>query len=171
MEIKKKFKYRTPQIHLIFAITKKNQHEVGKMREFCKQYNVKADIYYASLNLRFCEQMDQTRKTIEEWAPSELRGVNLPEKRKYYEFIRDHNRIPTTYECCTQPFETMFVNWNGDVCICCVDYRTYVVGSALNQDLKEIWNNPKYVEIRRFIKSKGKTEIDKNVPCKDCFMF
>jgi len=170
-ETKEKLGYRKPTIHLVFTITKKNQHEVEQMRAFSEKYGVEADIFYASLNLRFDKNMDESRKRIEEWGPDVLEGIGGPEKKKCYDFVQTHNRLPIDYEYCKEPFETMYIGWNGDVSACCEDYHRYVLGNALDQDLKQIWNNEKYREIREFVSTGGKTGTGKNALCRNCFRF
>ncbi len=50
---------------------------------------------------------------------------------------------------CAQPFQRMFVMWDGVTPPCCVDYeRGYVTGDARTTDLKAVWDGPAYQRMR-----------------------
>lgn len=50
---------------------------------------------------------------------------------------------------CAQPFQRMFLKYNGNVTICCVDdFDETVVGNWKKEPLHAIWNGAKYKEIR-----------------------
>lgn len=54
------------------------------------------------------------------------------------------------YRNCPRLMKQMYVHFNGDVVLCCVDNsRTVVLGNAARQSLREIWNSPGAVEHRR----------------------
>ena len=54
------------------------------------------------------------------------------------------------YSTCTRLMKQMYIHFNGDVVLCCVDNsRTVVFGNAREQTLHEIWNSPKMVAHRR----------------------
>ena len=51
---------------------------------------------------------------------------------------------------CAQLWERMFVAWDGEVIVCCVDSeRGYVAGNIHENSIKEIWNGEKYAHIRK----------------------
>jgi radical SAM protein with 4Fe4S-binding SPASM domain len=51
---------------------------------------------------------------------------------------------------CAQPFQRMFLKYNGNVTICCVDDKDEtVVGNWREQKLHDIWNGPAYRDIRK----------------------
>ena len=50
---------------------------------------------------------------------------------------------------CAQPFQRMFLKYNGNVTICCVDDKDEtIVGNWRNSSLKEIWEGDTYSAIR-----------------------
>ena len=50
---------------------------------------------------------------------------------------------------CSQPFQRMFVMWDGVCTPCCNDdNRCYVTGNARGTPLKEIWDGPAYQRMR-----------------------
>ena len=69
---------------------------------------------------------------------------------------------------CAQPFQRMFLKYNGNVTICCVDDKDEViVGNWREQNLKDIWLGEKYSEIRKL---HGSGNYYKMEMCKKCFM-
>lgn len=51
---------------------------------------------------------------------------------------------------CSQPYQRMFLKYNGDVTICCLDDKDeLVLGDWRKTKLYDIWNSPAYKEIRR----------------------
>ena len=69
---------------------------------------------------------------------------------------------------CAQPFQRMFIMWDGTTTPCCLDMgRKYVTGNANNSNLKEIWNGPSYQRMRDAQISGRYHEID---ICKECYM-
>lgn len=50
---------------------------------------------------------------------------------------------------CAQPFQRMFIIWDGVVTPCCADTdREMVMGDARKEKLKDIWYNEKYKKLR-----------------------
>lgn len=51
---------------------------------------------------------------------------------------------------CAKPFREMSIRWDGNVAICCNDWRGYYkCGNILEQTLEEIWNGPAFVAARK----------------------
>ena len=63
---------------------------------------------------------------------------------------------PDVLPHCRQLFETMVVEWNGDVYPCTVvSSPRHVMGNLLTQSLDKVWNGPQFVQSRQFIGSFG----------------
>lgn len=82
--------------------------------------------------------------------------------RKDFGVVKDNKCKKSNY--CDMVVNTITFRWNGDVVPCCYDITSeYVIANILDSTLKEIWNNKKYVELRRSIITGN------NIPlCKDC---
>lgn len=53
---------------------------------------------------------------------------------------------------CDNVDHTLTVRWNGDVVACCFDLTSdYVLGNVLGEELSTIWNNKRYLDLRRSI--------------------
>lgn len=51
---------------------------------------------------------------------------------------------------CTDPFIAMSIKYNGDVCLCALDFNNrWVVGNIFKDTLEEIWNGEKAQKIRQ----------------------
>jgi radical SAM protein with 4Fe4S-binding SPASM domain len=69
---------------------------------------------------------------------------------------------------CAQPFQRMFLKYNGNVTICCVDDKDEVVlGNWREQGLHAIWNSEAYDEIRRLHASGN---YYKMAMCRKCYL-
>jgi len=63
--------------------------------------------------------------------------------------------------------EMMHVVEDGDVILCCMDWkREVILGDINTQSIYEIWNSPKYQKIRD--KRDGRTDSEENFICKRC---
>jgi radical SAM protein with 4Fe4S-binding SPASM domain len=83
-----------------------------------------------------------------------------PDKKHEYEKVEGF--------ACEQLFQRMFLKCNGNVTVCCVDDADeYVVGNWKEQRLIDIWNSPKYREIRD-LHACG--NYDKIAMCRKCFL-
>jgi len=60
------------------------------------------------------------------------------------------NSILTVKESCPKPFEEVWINPDGELMLCCVDYFGEVkIGNLLTTDFDEVWNGSVMTEIRR----------------------
>lgn len=67
---------------------------------------------------------------------------------------------------CDLPFHKMYIGFNGDVLLCCMDWRRRVVlGNAGRQTLREIWNSALYRHIREELE---RDHVDKLDLCSSC---
>jgi MoaA/NifB/PqqE/SkfB family radical SAM enzyme len=54
------------------------------------------------------------------------------------------------FSTCTRLFKQGYINFNGDMVLCCTDYsRKQVLGNITNSSIREVWNGGKAVDIRR----------------------
>ena len=71
---------------------------------------------------------------------------------------------------CSQPFKMMFINWDGHILPCCnVFGEKYSLGNLLIDPIKQIWNNNRFRECRRFLYHYGSLQKTKSIcetlPC------
>lgn len=67
---------------------------------------------------------------------------------------------------CDRLWRTFTVLVNGDVALCCQDYRgKEILGNVADDTIENIWNNQRYGELRQFHRTSRQSEIP---ICKDC---
>jgi len=186
VSLKRKLKKGEPIIDLVFTITKKNQHEIEKMRQFAKDLKADSITYTASLNLRFyLDDVDKLTKITKEWAleesdsrPRDTSAFGKDRATKLYEAILKGKHLSfdeldalklTGRHFCLDPWRSLVVNWDGTVSLCCVDYDKYVMGDTRTESIIEIWNNEKYRAVRHYLLGQTKTNLD--FPCKRCVVY
>lgn len=78
----------------------------------------------------------------------------------------DYDEVPGFV--CAQPFQRMFLKYNGNITVCCVDDRDEVVmGDWRKTPLKEIWQSPAYRDFRRAQAENRYHSIDM---CRRCYV-
>ena len=71
-------------------------------------------------------------------------------------------------DCCVIPFRQMYILYNGDVLLCGNDWkREVILGNVNKNTLREIWNGPEAVRMRKLILEK---RYDRILPCSGCSM-
>jgi len=66
---------------------------------------------------------------------------------------------------CTLAFREVGVIWNGDVNLCCHDWKgEYKIDNIHKTELKEIWKSPKWEAARTFLQNKDRSIT----PCNKC---
>lgn len=67
---------------------------------------------------------------------------------------------------CTIPFRELSVCWNGDVCVCCMDWRhEYVCGNLTRQEAQDVWWGAEFEAARAFLGQKDRSFCG---PCSRC---
>lgn len=75
-------------------------------------------------------------------------------------------RVKTKRKSCTYPFTHMTIKGNGQVVVCCVDWKLKtLIGDASKSSLREIWNSKELYDFRCMtLLTKGQ----KNEMCREC---
>ncbi len=67
---------------------------------------------------------------------------------------------------CAKPFRELAVRWDGNVAICCNDWRgVYKVGNICTMPLDKLWNDPKFQAARKFLYVGDRASLE---PCRGC---
>lgn len=78
------------------------------------------------------------------------------------------NQYP--WQGCLRPWNLMYITANGTALPCCIspfaaaDYSSILLGNVLEQPLMEVWNGPRYQELRLKVMSDDPAPW----PCQDC---
>lgn len=66
---------------------------------------------------------------------------------------------------CTLPFREMSITWNGNINVCCMDWRhEYTAGNAVARTLEDIWYGPEFEAARAMLQNKNRAFG----PCAKC---
>jgi radical SAM protein with 4Fe4S-binding SPASM domain len=92
--------------------------------------------------------------------------VNRAGNVRNFEDLRYRPVAKAPVRICDLLYHKMYVGWNGDVLLCCMDWRRRVVlGNARRQSLRDIWHGPAYSEYRRLHEAGRVAELEL---CRDC---
>jgi len=70
---------------------------------------------------------------------------------------------------CPLPFESFNILSNGDVILCCNDFKKIeILGNVKNSSIKEIWNSDRYHNIRKYMFNRN---FEKIPLCRMCSVF
>ena len=186
--LKKTRKLKRLRIRLMFAITKKNQHEIDDMKALASECGLPFIMYSASINARFyLKDPDVLKGFVSEWAQDdyfhETGNENYATKGNISRFYETVHRNPgldikdldsaglTTRHFCQDPWRTLVVNWNGTVSLCCADYHKYEMGDVSKDSLVEIWNNEAYRNLPRHLAGDASVSLPADHPCPSCVLY
>lgn len=66
---------------------------------------------------------------------------------------------------CTMPFRELTVIWNGDIRLCCHDWKgEYKISNIIHEPISEIWMHPRFEAARTYLGNKDRTIS----PCNKC---
>jgi radical SAM protein with 4Fe4S-binding SPASM domain len=191
-ELKRQMGSSKPVISLAFAVTKKNQHEVRLFNSLAKNLGCNSEIYPASINIRFYMQnVAKLTALIDQWAPNVMllekwstrarRGK--PDVIRFYKTLMELRKMTgkitlklledskiTAKYTCFEPWQSMVVNWDGTVSLCCIDFYKYSMGNVHKDNIINIWNNDKYKKVRKFLRKEINVG-DIDFPCKYCIKY
>lgn len=146
---KKKLKTGFPIIDMQFVVMRQNEHQVGRFFEMAGSWGAdRASLKRFSMLAAFGKPDDF-----------------LPENG---DFILESlkKRSFTRRGMCKTPWRSMVINSDGSVVPCCSDYFSMQkMGNAYEEDVKDVWNNQKYVDFR----AKVARAIHTTDICRQCF--
>jgi radical SAM protein with 4Fe4S-binding SPASM domain len=136
-------------VTLGFVSTSHNQDELEHLIRFTQEKHLGLRLVHVLNRANNVNNYDQFSLPKLKWRHLKLRFI--------YKFF---------YQACDLPFTSMAVLFNGDVILCCQDWRRQVVlGNVKTSSLSEIWNGEAFEEIRRKIVEKRYAEIQS---CEKC---
>ncbi|NIM20743.1 MAG: radical SAM protein [Candidatus Latescibacteria bacterium] len=78
----------------------------------------------------------------------------------------DYKKNHRTYTLCHHPWVHIVVDFRGNVVPCCRDLRSeYICGNLLKTTMKEIWNNDRFIRLRRALAERKPEEINICAKC------
>lgn len=101
---------------------------------------------------------EQTKKAIQQYREyftgKEIDTIYTCTLLNMSGYSRTANQVDITKKnnkvICRLPWESIVVNWNGDVCPCPVDFEAqWLVGNVREHSLQELWNNEQFCHFRQ----------------------
>ncbi len=87
----------------------------------------------------------RSRGVASKYTTLENRGGNIRDAEAF-----SKTRSMAYYTTCTRLFKQAYIMFNGDLVLCCVDYRReQVLGNIARSSVYDVWNGPVAQEIRR----------------------
>lgn len=185
ISLKKERGTRLPLIAINYVIQKRNVHELLQVIEFAAKEGIER-VYFTGLLVHNKENVENSILKIDYNYLKEI----FKQVRRHAKVFRVDVRLPeihlpTKYRVCCAPWQQMVFYNNGDVCACThfrfpkpyyfyvedgqfcegvVNYPALLMGNVNKENVLDIWNNRKYQELRKGLKS-GCAEL----PCKTCY--
>lgn len=142
---------------------------IDNLFQFLKLRNEK----YPNTHVRVSMVMYKTDEWIAQFEGLKAMWRNLVDAVGYGFYVeRDYDHVETYPKVenfyCEQLFQRMFLKYNGNVTVCCVDDQDeYIVGSWREEKLKDIWDSPAYKNIRKKHLEGKYMDIDM---CSKCYL-
>ena len=100
--------------------------------------------------------MDQGEQELEDYKKMFLDLIGVVGFGEFSDREKDYGKaygiVPDF--ACAQPFQRMFIAWDGFVFPCCVDdKRELPMGDARKNTIREIWHGPRYTALRNAMKT------------------
>ena len=150
VKLKKDLGLKYPIIETTMMAMNHNEHEIEDFKELSKQLNV--------------DQFNVGKIQINPNLESSKRWLPKNEEHIYSSYLNKEKVVP---DPCHWPWSGMVINWDGNVSACCiVDDVEADFGNIFNTELKEVWNNNKYISSRS--EFDDKKEISEKTICNIC---
>jgi radical SAM protein with 4Fe4S-binding SPASM domain len=146
---------------------------LGKVVDNLYQFLKLRNESYPDTHVRVSMVMYKTDEWIAQFEGLKAMWKNLVDAVGYGFYVeRDYDQVETYPKVdgfyCEQLFQRMFLKYNGNATVCCVDDQDeYVVGNWKSEKLKDIWNSPAYKNIRK--KHLSGDYMDINM-CSKCYL-
>jgi len=143
---KKELNSDYPRLVWQYLISKKNEKDIDKAKKIAEELGIKINFLYMRTSQVIRRKgWKLNKKIVDEWISENFEGTP-----------KEASSTINTKGACSYLFKYFFVNPEGTTSPCCALYdKKTDFGDILNHDLKNVWNNDKYVSARsRFSKEK-----------------
>jgi radical SAM protein with 4Fe4S-binding SPASM domain len=146
---------------------------VGRVIDNLYNFIKLKDVRYPHVQVRVSMVMYKENKWLEQFEGLKIMWRDLVDAVGYGFYVERAPEAQGDYPevtgfWCAQPFQRMFLKYNGNVTICCVDDKDEVVVGDWHKDpLYDIWNGERYKEIRRLHASGNYYDM---AMCRKCYL-
>lgn len=148
---RKKIGSNSPKVVWQFLVVKPNEHEIPKIRELAKTYNVDK-VAFKTAQIYDYQNGSDLIPTIEKYARYRNEGNNVWSIKNAME-----NK-------CWKMWQSCVITWDGKVIPCCFDKdAAHEMGNVAQKSFKQIWYSRPYQAFRSaLLTSRSEIEICKN---------
>ena len=144
ISLKKEMRSSTPFIEWQFIVFKHNEHEIHAAKKLAKELGIGNIVFMPAYTEDVSFDSSDNKYHLPKSSPLSKRSD------------------------CKHLWSTLAFHWNGNVVPCCYDYHGKIAyGNILKESFDQIWNNQKFQESRRIIKS-GPEYYSKDLYCSSC---
>lgn len=156
--LKEEMGVSTPQVNVYYILMKDNLHQLLEMVDVAA--GIGAEMLVVTHLMVYSTDLDeQSVLHIKEEAEPVFREAEKRARDKG--LLLSLPSLLTNVIDCMQPFELLFINWDGKVRACCSaafisDKFSFPIGDLNTEELGSIWNNDNMIGIRKGLLGKGK---------------
>lgn len=101
---------------------------------------------------------------------SQMSGV-MDNKTEINYYENQANNKKKKYSPCRNIYQRFVVSWDGKVLSCCIDFpRSQIMGDINQNTLMEIWNNERFIHLRKDILDKKYIKYPRCASCSDLWV-
>jgi radical SAM protein with 4Fe4S-binding SPASM domain len=164
-----------PKIGINFVVLKSNFHEIEKIVELSQKLGVDILMFTSIIISDNTGNLSLWQVKAEQFFPylerAKIKAAELGLKVISWPSLELRKQKKTG---CFYPWLNPYITYNGDVLPCCYIPQMgnarfdseNIMGNILKNTLSEIWNNDKYIEFRKKIKTSSPPKV-----CRTCSKF
>lgn len=162
-ELKSKLSTSKPFIIWQFLVMRHNEHEISQLKGIARELGAnQVDIWAIRCDMGreiFWDDKMRLEKTAK-W---------LPRNEKFHIYDLATGMRKNRPKTCNFLWVQSAINWNGSVSPCCALYdEKYDFGNAFDISFKNVWNNDKYQQARKIVRTKKNNKSDLQNVCYYC---
>jgi MoaA/NifB/PqqE/SkfB family radical SAM enzyme len=162
-ELKTKLSTSKPFIIWQFLVMRHNEHEISLIKDSARELGVnQVDMWAIHCDMGreiFWDDKTRFEKTAK-W---------LPRNEKFCVYDLTTGARKNRPKTCNFLWIQSAINWNGSVSPCCALYdEKYDFGNAFDISFTKVWNNDKYRQARKIVRTKKTNKSDLQNVCSCC---
>ena len=145
---KKRLGQKSPHIVWQFLVSSFNEHEVPKLEAVKEKLGVNElviGLLRSDMGKEIFTKDKEKVESLKKWLPKN-------ESLSRYNYESKERKLKKKF--CHFLWFVSVVNWNGSVSPCCSNYfEKFDFGNAFEEGFKSVWNNKKYKDARKAVKT------------------
>ncbi|MBU0581105.1 MAG: SDR family oxidoreductase [Candidatus Margulisbacteria bacterium] len=124
--------------------------KILKLLEEKEKHNYKTIIVITMLDLKGLNQQEEFNKLKKAFEGKDVYIYFKSQDQQWYENKNEGTNSLHWQEFCQFPWSSMTIKSNGEAAMCVEDFNNEIIlGDAKEESLQEIWDNEKYIQLRR----------------------